>query len=265
MKTDNIYIKMPDRMEYFLAATAVVQDYFVQLHKQVMMRQRHQNFNFTIEIPDDEFLFFWPMFPNMDYVMRGEVPLNRADWSCLLDLSDIDLVKRIASVPKKHIVEAWGIMVGASPRLVPELGPLLFNRAIPTVDVLMDERVPVKDTMLEYMRLNFPHARVVVKSVVGMRPSTLFSLLSDTKFYVGVRDGATYLSSAMRKPTLEFYGSDLPASLLGKPHSDTYKMFYGTTFDPGMVWAIFEEMYCQAAGEPEDFMPDNLQFAGGVR
>ena len=263
MRQDNILAKMPDRLDYFLAATAVVQDYCVQLHKQVMMRQRPPNFSFTVEIPDDSFLFLWQLFPRMDYVMRGEMEsFPRGDWSCVLDFSDIDRVVRVASTPRKHITEAWGIMFGASPRMVPELGPLAFESVVPTVDILIDERVPVKDTMIEYMSLNFPHAKVVVRQM-DARPSTVFSLLADAKFYVGVRDGASYMAATMLKPTLEFYDTDLPAWFMDKPHIN-YNMLYGTVFDPSMVWAIFEEMYCHAAGEPDDFIPDSFQFAGGV-
>lgn len=264
MSVDNILVKMPEPLDCFLAAASVVQDYCVQLYKQVAMRQRPHNFHITVELANDGQLFFWPMFPQMECVMRGEViNLSRSHWSCVMDFTDIARVLKVAEIPKKHITESWGIMFGASPQPLPGLGPLMNYCAEPTVDVLIDERVPVKDNLVEYLGLNFPQAKVSIKGVEGIRPSSLFSMLADAKMFVGMRSGATYLACTMQKPTVELYGNDMEASLMSKPHHENYRMFYGARFDAGAVWAIFEEMFMGVTGQPPDFIAD-MQIAGGM-
>ena len=253
MKRENILVRMPKGLDYFLAAAAVLQDYCVQLHKQVGMRQRNANFWFTIEVQDDSYLFFWHMFPRMEMRVAEEiVDKSRELWDCIIDFTDIERARRIAAVPKKQITEAWGIMIGSSPRALPDLGPLLPQNSDQIVDVLIDERVEAGETLQHYFSSNFPEGRVVRRSVEGLRPATLLNLLAESKLFIGVRGGATYLSVTMKKPTLELYLDDLPLEWMSKPQSDTYRIFYGSKFAVGMLWAVLEEVWDNVRGYSGD-------------
>jgi|HubBroStandDraft_5_1064220.scaffolds.fasta_scaffold36474_3 hypothetical protein len=267
MKRENILVRMPKELDHFLAAAAVVQDYCVQLHKQVGMRQRNANFWFTVEVQDEAYLFFWHMFPRMELRLAEDI-VNRGRWmwDCIIDLTDIERVRRIATVPKKQITEAWGIMVGSSPRALPDLGPLRPQGNDHPVDVLIDERVEGGEVLQEYFLNNFPNSRVVRRGMEGLRPGTLLHLLSECKLFIGLRGGATYLSVTMGKPTLELYPDDMPLEFMSKPQSDTYRIFYGSKFAVGMMWAVLEEVWDNVRGisGDEDLILQALTPMGGT-
>lgn len=259
MNLDNILVKMPDQLDYFLAAASVLQDYCVQLHKQAAMKQRPFNFMFTVEVADDGYLFFVPMFPRMDLVVQGELPkFAREEWSCIIDFTDIERVSSMAAIPKKHITEMWGIMYGASPQPLPGLGSMLPQPSVAEVDVLIDERVPVTEQMIEYMGMNFPQAKLQVANVEGLRPSTLFGMLANTKIFLGMRSGATYLAATMMKPILELYPDDLPLWFMSKPTVGLNRAFYGSTFSASQVWALLEETYVQVTGVEDNVYAGEL-------
>lgn len=252
MKGDQILVRMPERLDYFLAATAVLQDYCAQLHKQAAMKQRPADFWFTVELANDGQLFFWPMFPRMKFALRGEVSMARSEWSCVMDFTDIERVWKVAEVPHKHITEAWGIMFGASPKILPGLGPMEPRGAECPVDVLLDERVPVKEQVCRYFSTNYPEANVKVVDLEGVRPSTLFQLLVEAKMFLGMRGDGSYLAATMGKPTLELYPDDVPLWWTAKPQDGNYRILYGGNFGLEIVWAVAEEMYRQAAGCEEE-------------
>ena len=261
---DNILIRMPEQLDYFLAATAVVQDYVVQLYKQAAMKQRAMNFKLTVELPHEDLLFFWPLFPTMQCILREDSKkFLRQEWSCVLDFTDVNRTIKLATIPQKHITESWGIMFGASPPIVPGLGQMIQGCTSPELDVLIDERLDMKETLCEYLHNSYSQATVQIKSVEGLRPASLFGMVADTKIFIGMRGGATYLSAAMGKPTLEMYPDDLPQFLMSKPHNENYRMFYGSHFDVGTVWAIFEEMYCAVAGIADGLQGEIMAVMGG--
>jgi hypothetical protein len=252
MSVDKILVRMPERLDYFLAATAVLQDYCVQLHKQAAMKQRPANFWFTVELADDGYLFFWPIFPRMNFILRGELEkIVRQDWSCVLDFTDLERVWRIGATPQKHITEAWGIMFGSSPQRVPGLGPMQPHGVEHTTDILIDQQVEMREQLRRYLVANYPEARVRISDLGDMRPSTLFQLLSTTKIFVGMRGPASYLAGTMGIQTLELYPDDIPVSWMAKPQSEEYRIFYGSKFNIEDVWAILEEMYHKAVGYEE--------------
>jgi hypothetical protein len=249
---DNILVKMPDTLEHFLAAAAVVQDYCVQLHKQVGMKRRNADFWFTLEVVDDSYMFLWPIFPRMNFVLPGEVTLSRMDWSCVVDLSGIERVWKVAEVPKKHMVEAWGIMIGASPKTLPVLGAMQ-PQGQGEIDVLIDERVEAKEQLCEYFDSNHPDLVVKVVGLEGLRVGTMFGILDQAKVCLLHRGGASYLAATMGKPTIELYQNDLPVWWLAKPNCETYKTFYGKQFSAEMIWPVMEDVVMQAIGSQVDY------------
>ncbi len=256
---DKILAKMPRELEYFIPAAAVLQDYCVQLHKQIANRQRAMPFEFTVEVEDDGLMFFQPLFPRMEMVASEDVKMSRGEWSCILDFSDIDRAWSLAEIPRKHITEAWGILFGAGPRPVPELGPMMPVDVEKAIDVLFDESFPLKETMKEALDINYKNLTYEYARVTGRRPSTLFSMLSRAKVFVGVKGEATYLTAAMGIPTIELCDDSSPKWWMSKPQNERFRSFHGV-FSGALIWPFLDEMVSTANGyEKEDDLITSLQ------
>lgn len=248
---DKILVKMPGDLEYFIPAAAVLQDYCVQLHRQTANRQRAMPFEFTVVVENDGLMFFQPLFPRMNVVVAEDIRESRAEWSCVLDFANIARAWSLAEIPRKHITEAWGILFGAGPRPVPELGPLMPDVVEKPVDVLFDERVVIKDVLGECVAGNHAELSYESRRLTERRPATLFSILSQAKVLVAVKGEATYLAAAMKIPTIELCDGSSPKWWMSKPQDDRFRSFYGAGLE-AMVWPFLDEMICAANGYEKD-------------
>ena len=239
---DRILVRMPE-LEYFLPAASAIQNYVSQIYDQIVRGAKHPDCQVVIEIADESLLFFSPMFARTELIVWEEEVVHRNDWECVLDLRDINRVLRVATTTQKHITEGWGIMFGAAPLKLPNLGYLGVGLAEPEIDVLLD--VPEGTDKLEgWIAKNYPDLKVEWKNLSGRRPSAMFDVLARTRMYVGQRSAATYMAAMLGKGLVELYTRDFPSWFLCKPKSEGYSLVYADSFSAELVWLHMEEI-CQ--------------------
>lgn len=236
MIVDRVLIRFPKDFEYFLPAVSVAHEYLMQL------QQQQKYFKITVEINDESHLFFSSLFQRMEIIQGGQEP-RRQDWDCVLDFRSTERVLRIATPTKRHVTDAWGILFGGSPGKVPQLGYLGARVRQAIVDVIVDADIENGEKLLTFFNRNYPDALVVVDRVNGLRPSTMFDKLCATRMYIGKRSGATYLAATMGKALVELYPTDLPSWWLSKPQWDRYKLIYGDSFSPELIWVFVETIW----------------------
>ena len=250
VQPDRILIRMPESLELFLMATGVVQNYAVQQTRQMLQGQKQaEGFRVTVELGHEEQCFFLPLLPHLNISLRGWPELRRRDWECVIDMRTTGRAFSLATAQEKHLTETWGILYGASPGKVTDLGIMKAKLGTPTIDVLIDEEIEGAQVLKGFFESNYPSLTVKIKKVNGSRAFRIFDDLRDTKMYVGNRSGATYLTAMMGKKLVELYRNDCPLWFLSKDKNDGYRVLYGDKFTPEMVWCECVEMLEWAEGE----------------
>ena len=240
---DRILVRLPKELEYVLPAIAVTQGYITRLIDQANAGQRQKECWVQIELQDESHMFLSPMMDRLEWVVWDGREPRRWDWDCVLDFRSTDRALRLASTTGKHIIEAWGGMVGAITLKVPYAGYLKFRLREPTVEILIDERVECCQQLARYVKNNHAWANVWVKNLGGMRVADVFNCLNKVGIYVGPRSGESYLAATMGKALLELYSMDMPLWWLRKPACDIYRVVYRGDFPAEIVWCELEEIW----------------------
>lgn len=245
---DRILARLPEDLEYFLPALAVLHNYVVHLRMQVGNGWKPEGITMTIDYGHERNLFFLPLFPRFSHpemlvTIGTPERLNRKDWDCVLDFRDITRAFHFARVAKKHVTESWNALFGASGDIVPQLGYLGAQVRDDEQGILIDGSLPCVDDLVETFKLWKPGVRVEVAELNKLRPATMFSMLSRVKMYVGFKSGASYLAASMDKFLLEMYPSTGPSWWLSKKKSAKYVGWYSRDFSIGAVWPLLENLW----------------------
>src|SRR5580765_5660782 len=164
MKEKKLFVRMPINMDYFLPAVAFVHNYVLQLRTQVGIGMKPKVEPIVIELWREDQYFFSPLFPRMELTMGDENrKLSRSEWACVVDLRTVDRALAVAQPVGKHITDAWGIMFGASPSPLPELGYMvMYGSREKTWDILVEAELTDSFKLLKYIEMNYPEARAGV-------------------------------------------------------------------------------------------------------
>lgn len=258
---DRVLIRMPDSLELFLAATSVVHNYVVQQTRQILQGQKQaEGFRVTVELGHEEQFFFLPLFPHLNITLRGWPQLKRQNWECVLDMRTTDRAFNLAQAQQKHLTEMWGVLYGASPGKVPELGTMKAKLGQPPFDILIDEEMECAWVLRRFFESNYPDLLVRLKKVNGQRAFQIFEDIQNTRMYIGKRSAATYLTAMMGKKLVELYPNDWPLWFLSKDKNDSYRVLYGDTFTPEMVWCECTELV-----EEAQWTSCNMTYRGGIK
>jgi hypothetical protein len=248
---ERILFRMPWELEYFVPAVAVVHDYVMQVRTRMRMAPEKLFGLCTVELGAEEQFFFSPMFPFMELTLReNEAAPPRKDWECVLDLRDAKRPLALGTQCKLPITEAWGILFGANPKLLPELGYMRMWMDVPErTDILIDGSLLCADKLTNYVVRNLSLC-AGTSFVRVRRAAEQFRLLSTTKMYVGPRSGTTYLAAAMGKGLVEVCPeSGFPEWFLAKPASDKYTMVRGgLDVSAETLWAVLEAVWQSTCG-----------------
>lgn len=242
---DRVLVLMPKKTDEFLFATTVIQDYAMQMRRQLLSRTRVEEAAVTIALANGEHFFLSSLFPRMQVTMAEEVSLQRSEWECVIDMRDMWRVFSMAEPSRKHMVAVWGTIVGSSPvRLVPELG-YLGMRAAETdgfVDLLIDEAVPEAEELVRLLALNYPELNVRVAAVGSLRVSEQFRMLAAVGTYIGRASGTTALAATMGKGVLELYGSGEPVWWMAKGEPPQVFVVADEVFSAVRLWPFVEDL-----------------------
>lgn len=250
---DRILVRLSDDLEMFLAGVSVAHNYLMQQARQVAQGQKDKDgFQLTIELGHEEQFFFVPLFPRLNIRMREANIFPRSQWECIVDLTDRDRAIRVGAPQKKHVTESLGVMCGASPGKIGEMGVLMFKVGQPSTDILIDQNIAWADELKNYVVCSYPHLRVEVKATSRKRAALMFDDVANTRMYVGHRSAATYLVAMMKKELVEMSQDGVPAWALDKNPGDNYRAFYGSDVCLESVWLACTEVLESATWNTKD-------------
>jgi hypothetical protein len=200
---DRVLVVMPSYLEDFLYCLVVAQTYLMFGEWKL---KRKSEVVVCCE-PDFEFLAR-PVFPSATFC-SGKEDFDAFDAVLVLDRSR---AFRIGSPNKKHLVDSYGILCGASPEgRLPTVGGTLDEERPRIVLVQRSARdfrgkdytYPFKDCLATFRDI-FKEAELVV--IDGDTPvKDAHREISSAAFCCGVVGGFTLLAAAMMKPVLELY------------------------------------------------------------
>jgi hypothetical protein len=241
MAEKKLLIRMPLDMNYFFPAVAFVHDHIMQLKTQIGMGLKKTAEPIVIELWREDQFFFTHMFPRLELVMGSEDrKLSRSEWACVIDLRTPTRALNIAEVVGKHITDAWGILYGASPKAIPELGyTMMYASKEKKWDVLVDSDLPDSVKLVRYIEMNYPEARLTCRDIYALRCSELFELMSSARLFIGQRSAATYLATMLKLGLVEYYPDDLPRTFLSQPPREDYKVVFGQC-TAELIWPSLE-------------------------
>jgi len=228
MKLEKVLIRMPQVQELFFPAVAFVHDYMMQLTGQMRAGLQRPG-TVTLELWREDQFFFTSLFPRL-LLENGDKNrnLSRSEWACVIDLRTPTRALELGATAGKHVTDAWGIMFGASPRVIAELG--FMSIWIPKEkewDILVDAELDEPVVLMEWINQNFPDAKTDFVQLSRVRYSEMFDKLGSTRMYVGRRSASTYLAAMMKIPLVEYYPDDFPRTFLSKPARPDYRVFFG--------------------------------------
>src|ERR1039458_2069608 len=124
---DSVLITMPKDLHQFLIATAIAQDYSIQLAVGAERKEREIFYNITFRL-DEKFKYFEPILrvvhnhvPVFDY--SGWDGLQRGEFDCFIDF-DFNKAKKLASKVGRHITVGFNALLGTGALGWPILKPL---------------------------------------------------------------------------------------------------------------------------------------------
>jgi hypothetical protein len=203
MTVDRVCITMPDTPREFFIAMCCVQDYLFQYAQEVAGRVRDPICHFTFRMRDCYEAYELPLksikdfTPDFDYT--GWTLKKRSEYSCFIDFDPqaFAIAEKYAACTGKHITEALGVAIGASPRRWPIL---------PILDA--DERVIIDawgggSQALE-LKEQLPNSTVFDRSSNSME-DILALEIDKVSAVIGPSSAITYLAAAYRRKVVEIF------------------------------------------------------------
>lgn len=167
-----------------------------------------------------------------------------------------------------------GILCGASPQRVGELGAMAAKLEKAEIDVLIDSSIPCVSELVACLSRRYPGLGISVVNMNGWRACRIFDWVAQAKMFVGYRSAATYMAAMMqvktKKKLLEVMKVDFPAWFLEKNLCSDYCSFNSgdlaldvltlmcSELIEGGAWTIFD-MNSRGSGQTEVY---NQFFAG---
>jgi hypothetical protein len=227
---DRVLIRTSNDLELFLAAIPVIHDFVMQQTRQIQQGQKaDKGLTITVELGHEEQFFFSSLFPRMDIVLRGQRRVSRSGWECVLDFRNADRALSLAMAQKKHLTETWGIICGASPPRVGELGAMAAKLNGSGNGIFIDSRLLCGSELADCLERRYPGVAVKMVNTDGWRACRIFDFLGKAGMFIGYRSAATYMVAMMqmkvKKKLLEIAKDDFPSWFLDKNACSDYCSF----------------------------------------
>lgn len=266
---ERLLFGLPSDLEACLAATAAVQSFVAEQHKQ-MRRAEAQIVKFPLHIQNKlhaELLartpelhlanlsahWLLPAFAQFSYFDEVENKSYQVEYQVIQEEKydavrgkwefahcfDVETAYRLGAPTERHMAVAFSVMIGANAGAFPSLASI--SVPAPTIDVLL-------------LANDWDGASKIAQFIESHHPELKFTgtydpdleLISRAKMVVGLRSGWTYLASILRRKVVELYPNDRYKRWLSKWSNPNYRMIYGDTFAPELVWRSMEELWTRS-------------------
>jgi hypothetical protein len=250
---DRVLFSMPDKLWGFLLAIPVVQDYQIQLAVGAQRGARDKNYEVTIRMKE-EFSYFEPILrmmkdniPIFDYTGWDEI--QRDDFDCFIDF-DFERAIELARVPRKHIVDSFGMLIGAGPRKWPDIRALRIKppgEGDPQGDVLIMKWDDIESERLEkFILSNYPQLGVSYDardlSKFEEEPQSILEYMNLFHIIIGPVGVMTYAAATMKKAVIEVFPSMVESYLYNNSGLPLYKAVIGTEIKAEFMWTVWEDI-----------------------
>lgn len=248
---DRVCFGMPEDRQDAMVALPVVQDYVMQIKRQIERGQRPSSkYEVWVHWPDPGMV--WAHGLLWDAQFLGEYAPVRGEWDYAHKF-DLKTAYELSIPTKRPAVETLAILAGASPPLdtpilkgVPELEGI-GGGAPGSIAVLWG---PEQQAVVELLELHYPEMNVweVPESVwdvdrVGFSLREAVQSVRNASLVIGRRSWQTAIIAGMDKFLLEFYPDDVHEKWFSKWSGKKYQMIYGKEFPKEVVWAGLEAIW----------------------
>lgn len=250
---DRTCISMPDKLWPFLLAMPVVQDYQIQLAVGAQRKARDASYDVTIRMRE-EFKYFEPVLrvvkeniPIFDYTGWNE--RQRDDFDCFLEF-DFERAKKLSVIPRKHIVDCFGVLLGAGPQKWPDIRALQIKppgEGDPQGDVLVMKWDEVESQkFVHFLDKNYPTLAVSYDprdlTAFENEPQAIFEYMNLFHIVIGPIGSVTYAAATMKKALIEIFPSAEEGYLYNNSGLPLYKAIVGTEVKAEFMWTVWEEV-----------------------
>lgn len=254
--TEKYLFIMPESMEPFIAATAVVQAFCEKKDCEV-----------TIVCQNLSLQIFLPVFPQKTSFVRG-MPIIRGEFDLEVEFNEKAAYK-IARRTGKHITQMFGILIGADPvnGYPTALGDFSkMTKAEELFDVLvwgLPNQLGYKfcAEILNAMHKSYTFIHEGLAKKEEDNAHYVCRIVQGHKTIVGIRSSATYLACSYRKPVVELYDTEYYKNWLSKWANPKYQMIYGDNPQVETITSALEAVW--ARGDSEESAGQTLSTVTG--
>lgn len=243
--TEKYLFGMPEFMEPFLAATAVVQAFC-----------QNKDCEVTIACPNISLQIFSPVFPKKTSFVRS-INALRGDFDLEVDFNEKAAYK-IARRTEKHIVQMFGILIGADavnsyPTVLGDFSKM--EKGTELFDVLvwgLSNELGAKfcSEVLNKMHKSYTFIHEGLAKKEEDNAHYVSRIVREHKTIVGVRSSATYLACSYRKSVVELYDTQFYKNWLSKWANKKYRMIYSDNPTTELITSALEAVW-EASGSEE--------------
>lgn len=224
------HFPLPKDLEACIAAWVVICD-FVELKKehgitpQVFIEGLPDEMNW---LPDWNEQWLDRLHIPEDYTPLMEEQEEQEDQWDLEFTFDVERAYRISEATGKHIVHAFGLLLGCEPETVfPKLDHVVSLKNQSEDSILCHSAYNLDSAVLDKTGL-FPSPNLQTRAITQATSiEDMLKLVASASVVIAERSVTTYIASALGKKVIEFYPSDRHRGWLSKWSNENYRMFYG--------------------------------------
>src|SRR5882724_4617670 len=184
---DSILFGMPEDPEMFLVALSTVQDYVVQLKKQIADRRKTGAWFVAVHLAP-QFDFLKGCFPE-EVVFVDEWNPMRGEWDLVYKF-DAEVAYRLSLPTEQHATTSFGILVGADPPHLPNLDWL--KHAIGFNDAILLLPFEGQSELEDIVHSHRPEVEVMTREPDDEKDvKEIWKTLMDAQVVVGMRSFST--------------------------------------------------------------------------
>lgn len=247
---DLVCISMPQDLQKFMLAMAVVQDIQLQ-YATGEQRKERDSFQVTFRM-SEKFKCFEPALR----VVKNNVPIfdysgwdeeQRGDFDCYIKFDDemFDRASKIAKTIGSNIVHGLNTLVGAGATIYPILNALQLTRNESLVtDVLITNWGNAEDAKLyEFIFNNYPQLNIIHdnRDWNNYKPEELLEYINHFNCVIGPMGLSTYIAGTLKKVVLEVFKTTEDGKLYSAVGTPGYNAVVGKSVTAIFLWTTWED------------------------
>ena len=250
MYMDSSLIIMPKTLHEFLIATAIAQDYSIQLAVGAERQEREAYYQIAFRM-EEKFKYIEPILrvvknnlPVFDY--SGWDQVQRGEFDCIMNF-DFNKGRAVASKVGRHITVGFNALFGTGALGWPILKALQLH---PDESLMVDVLILGSENkeyakFYEFISNNYPELTIVgdPRDITSYTVQEIIEYINHFKIVVGPHSVLTYLAVCLGKVCIEVFKTSEEAVLYGSSGKSNYRAVIGQNITAEFVWTVWEEVW----------------------